>query len=112
MVVPGANQYWIQCFDLSCSFLTSHKQFIDNWDMMEYFLSLDPTSKMELENVSLNRILVDRQQLGLMPTSSIILHMQSDFEKEVEKKQMEMDSYLTLKKPQQMNFSDNNYDEK
>lgn len=37
---------------------------------------------------------------------------QSDFEREVEKKQMEMDSYLTLKKPQQVNFSDNNYDEK
>jgi hypothetical protein len=37
---------------------------------------------------------------------------QSDFEREVEKKQMEMDSYLTLKKPQQVNFSDNNYNEK
>jgi hypothetical protein len=37
---------------------------------------------------------------------------QSDFEREVEKKQMEMDSYLTLKKPQQVNFSDNHYDEK
>lgn len=37
---------------------------------------------------------------------------QSDFEREVEKKQMEMDSYLTLKKPHQVNFSDNNYDEK
>jgi hypothetical protein len=37
---------------------------------------------------------------------------QSDFEKEVEKKQMEMESYLTLKKPQQVNFSDNNDEQK
>ena len=37
---------------------------------------------------------------------------QSDFEREVEKKQMEMESYLTLKKPQHVNFSDNNDDQK
>jgi hypothetical protein len=37
---------------------------------------------------------------------------QIEFEREVEKKQMEMESYLTLKKPQQVNFSDNNYEEK
>lgn len=37
---------------------------------------------------------------------------QSDFARELEKKQAEMESYLTLKKPDQMNFSDNIYEEK
>lgn len=37
---------------------------------------------------------------------------QNDFEREFEKKQIEMDSYLTVKKPQQMNFALNNYEEK
>lgn len=82
MVIPGSKQYWMQCFDISCSFLTSHQQFVNNWDMMEYFLSLDPKDPDKLENVSLNRILVDRGQLGLIPFSSLSLHMQSDAEKD------------------------------
>lgn len=81
MVVPGMSQYWIQMYDISCSFLTSHFNFIKHWDIMEYFLSLNPTGK-DLENVSLNRILVDRNELGLMPFSSISLHMQSETEKD------------------------------
>jgi len=84
MIVPGKNQYWIQCYDISCSFLTGHQQFVNNWDMIEYFLTLDPTGGEtgDLENISLNRILVDRQQLGLTPFNSLNLHMQSEFEKD------------------------------
>lgn len=82
MIVPGKNQYWIQCYDISCSFLTGHQQFVNNWDMIEYFLTLDPKDSDKLENVSLNRILVDRGQLGLMPFSSLSLHMQSELEKD------------------------------
>jgi SAM-dependent methyltransferase len=82
MVIPGINQYWMQCFDISCSFMTGHQQLVQNWDMLEYFLTLDPTDEDKLENVSLNRILVDRGQLGLMPFNSLTLHMQGESEKD------------------------------
>lgn len=81
MVVPGKSQYWIQCYDISCSFLTSHSQLVKHWDLLQYFLSLDPQSG-KLESISLNKILVQRGQLGLMPFKSITLHMQSDFERD------------------------------
>jgi hypothetical protein len=56
--------------------------------------------------------ITDEEVSSLYKIEDIHASRQSDFEREVEKKQMEMDSYLTLKKPQQVNFSDNNYDEK
>lgn len=81
MVVPGSKQYWIQNYNLSCSFMTSRSQFSKNWDLLEYFCSLNPKEKV-LENVSLNKILVDRNQLGLIPFTSVCLHMQSETEKD------------------------------
>ena len=81
MVIPGSKQYWLQNYNLSCSFMTSYTQFNMNWDLLEYFCSLDPKGK-NLENVSLNKILVDRNQLGLIPFTSICLHMQSETEKD------------------------------
>jgi hypothetical protein len=86
MVYPGKKQYWIQNYDISCTFMTHKKQLEKNWHWIEYFMSIDQTKGLNgtgnLENISLNRILVDEKVLGLMPFESVGLHMQSEREKE------------------------------
>jgi hypothetical protein len=77
----GEKRYWIQIYDISCSFLTSKKNFINNKDLLDYFLTLDPKGP-ELESVSLNKILVERGILGVSPIESIALHMQGEYEKD------------------------------
>ena len=77
----GEKRYWIQIYDISCSFLTSHKNFLENKDLLDYFLTLDPKNP-DLEAVSLNRILVQRGVLGVCPFESIALHMQGEYEKD------------------------------
>lgn len=86
MVYPGKKQYWIQNYDISCTFMTHKKQLEKNWHWIEYFMSIDQTRGLNgtgnLENISLNRILVDEKVLGLMPFESVGLHMQGKKEKE------------------------------
>jgi len=84
MVHPGLHQYWIQCFDISCTFMTSKEQLIRNWKRVEYFMSLDQENGIDgnLENISINRIIVDDGVLGMMPFESVALHMQGQREKE------------------------------
>jgi hypothetical protein len=36
-VIVGKRGYWIQYYDMSCSFLTSHEQFIQHWDLYLMF---------------------------------------------------------------------------
>ncbi len=80
----GVKQYWIQCFDISCTFMTSKSQLIKNWKRVEYFMSLDQIHGIngDLENISLNKIIVDDGVLGLMPLESVGLHMQGERERE------------------------------
>lgn len=79
----GLKQYWIQCYDIACTFMTSKQVFNSHWDLYEKFLVMDPNGEDgNLENVTINRILVDRKVLGYMPVESIALHMQSEFEKD------------------------------
>lgn len=80
MVIPGSRQYWIQCYDITCTFLTSRIEFNKHWDFYDQFLDLDPRSE-NLENITLNRIVVNRT-LGVMPFESVALHMQSEQEKD------------------------------
>lgn len=83
IVTPSIKQYWIQCYDIACTFMTSRLQFNRHWDIYEKFLSMNPNGEEgDLENVTLNRILVDRQVLGYMPFESVALHMQHEYEKD------------------------------
>jgi glycosyltransferase involved in cell wall biosynthesis len=80
-IFMGSNRYWIQIYDISCSFLTSHKNFVAHKDFLYKFLEMNPRDP-DLEKVSLNRILVERGVLGICPFESIALHMQGDYEKD------------------------------
>lgn len=84
-IIVGRNGYWIQYYDMSCSFLTSHQQFSQHWDLYHRFFSLIDKldkEKNDLENVSLNYMLTQRGVLGLVPINSLAHHLQSDLEKD------------------------------
>lgn len=80
-VIVGSHRYWIQCYDTACTFMTSIEQFDQHWDLYETFLNFSPTYK-NLEAESLNHILVKRGVLGVMPVTSVALHMQGELEKD------------------------------
>jgi len=80
-IFMGEKRYWIQIYDVSCSFLTSHQNFINNSDILEKFLNLDPQNP-ELEKISLNKIMVERGCLAVCPFESIALHMQGEYERD------------------------------
>jgi glycosyltransferase involved in cell wall biosynthesis len=86
LIYPGKKQYWMQNYDISCTFMTHREQLRKNWHWIEYFMSIDQVNglhnKGDLENISLNKILVDEKVLGLMPFESVGLHMQGNREKE------------------------------
>lgn len=85
-VIVGSNDYWIQYYDMSCSFLTSHVQFNKHWDLYENFfelidnynINLEQTGKSMLENKSLNLMLTKRGVLGLVPIRSLAHHLQTE----------------------------------
>ena len=84
-IIAGKHRYWIQYYDMSCSFLTSHEQFEKHWELYNMFLYL--TDKIDdehrdLENKSINYILVQRGVLGLHPIDTVGFHMQSENEKD------------------------------
>ena len=84
-VIVGKNRYWIQYYDMSCSFMTSHHNFSQHWDLYNsffYFIDNKGKHKNDLENRSLNYMLTKRSILGLVPVSSVAFHMQSDLEKD------------------------------
>lgn len=84
-VIVGKYRYWIQYYDMSCSFLTSHAVFKDHWDLYNsffYFIDNKHKHNNDLENKSLNYMLTQRGILGLVPVSSVAFHMQSDLEKD------------------------------
>lgn len=83
-IVPGRSRYWLQCYDIPCTFMTSKNQFSKHWDLYEKFLDMNPSGENgNLENVTINKIFVDRGVLGLQPFESIALHMQSEHEKDL-----------------------------
>lgn len=78
-VITGKHRYWIQYYDMSCSFMTSQNQFKKHWDLYEKFLSINPKHGVDgkLEAISLNYMLTKRGVLGITPISSLAFHMQS-----------------------------------
>lgn len=81
-VIVGKNGYWIQYYDMSCSFLTSHDQFSQHWDLYNTFFNLVDQKKEGLESYSLNHILTQRGILGLIPINSLAFHLQTELEKD------------------------------
>ena len=67
---------------MSCSFLTSHQQFNQHWDLYDKFLELIDKGDDKLENKSLNYILTQRGVLGIVPVNTLSFHLQSDTEKD------------------------------
>jgi glycosyltransferase involved in cell wall biosynthesis len=74
-LIPGSHRYWIQLYDIPCTFFTSHEEFNKHWDLYENFLNMNPLSP-NLEAVTLNYMFTKRGVLGLQPVESLALHMQ------------------------------------
>jgi hypothetical protein len=81
-VIVGKNGYWIQYYDMSCSFLTSYQQFNKHWDLYDKFFNLIGSGSDGLENKSLNYMLTQRGVLGIVPVNTLSFHLQSDLEKD------------------------------
>jgi hypothetical protein len=81
VIIPGVSRYWIQTYDIPCTFLTSKLQFSKHWDMYEKFVALGANNP-RIEVDSINRILVERGVLGVIPVESIALHVQTELEKD------------------------------
>lgn len=78
----GDHSYYIQIYDLSCSFLWTRSEFVKHWDLYEKFFELTRIRSHELESASLNKMLVNRGILAVSPIISLSLHMQSEIEKD------------------------------
>lgn len=85
VIVPGIKRYWIQTYDVACTFLTSSSQFKKHIDLYEKFYDLLPQGdeNQNLESLSLNKMFVERGVLGLLPINSVAFHLQSEFEMDV-----------------------------
>ena len=84
-VIVGKNRYWIQYYDMSCSFMTSHEQFSKHWDLYHMFFELLDKKDPNLERYSLNYMLTQRGVLGLIPVNSIAYQMQTELEQDPHK---------------------------
>lgn len=83
VVVRGRNDFWIQNYDISCSFMTTQQQFAQHWDLYEmffYLINLPSRHKHGLESMSLNYILTQRGVLGIMPMRTLSHHVQGSRE--------------------------------
>lgn len=83
-VILTHHRYWIQYYDMSCSFMTHHSIFSKYWDLYHLFfqyvkLSLENKVK-GLENKSLNYMLTQRGEFGLVPIETLGFHLQSELE--------------------------------
>lgn len=79
-IIPGSKRYWIQAYDIPCSFMTSKRQFSQHWDLYEKFLNLSPVF-LRLEADTINHIM-KRGVLCLAPINSVGFHMQTELAKD------------------------------
>ena len=80
-IVLGESRYWIQMYDTPCTFFTSKEQFVNNWDLIEKFLSFDPRDpKIEVDSV--NKMFVERGVLGIGPINTLTHHVQTELDKD------------------------------
>ena len=87
LIEMGKAGYWVQVYDTSCSFLTSHAQFIKHTDLYQTFYQLVKAkiirnSLIDLENKSLNYIFTQRGVLGVTPINGLTFHMQTESERD------------------------------
>lgn len=85
-IFVGEKQYWLQNYDIACTFLTTKQIFMQHYDLMEEFLDIlvNPDKKNQgLEKDSLNKMFSERNVLGVIPFKSVALHMQSELEKDL-----------------------------
>jgi len=80
-VVVGKDRYWIQYYDMSCSFMTIHKEFSKHWDLYHEFFNLLEQGSKELESKSLNYMLTKRAY-GFIPVNNLAFHMQTELEED------------------------------
>ena len=85
-VILTHHRYWIQYYDMSCSFMTHHSVFSKHWDLYHLFfqyikLSIEKKVK-DLENKSLNYMLSQRGELGFVPIETLGFHLQSELEED------------------------------
>lgn len=81
ILVPGCSQYWIQSYELGCTFLTGKTEFSRHWDMYNKFLTSSENDPM-LEVDSLNKILVRPTTMGLIPAVTVASHMQKESDRD------------------------------
>jgi len=81
IVVPGCRQYWIQSYQLGCTFLTHKTDFSQHWDLYNKFFSMSPTD-VRLELDTFIKIIRDRGRLGLQPMSTVAMHMQRESDRD------------------------------
>jgi hypothetical protein len=81
LVVSGLKRYWIQLYEIPCTFLTSKEEFSKHWDLYEKFLNGDPHDS-KLERDSIFKIVNDRKVWCVQPIESIALHMQAEIDKD------------------------------
>lgn len=81
VIIPGSMQYWIQSYELGCTFLTGKKEFSRHWDLYEKFFSSDPKNT-RLEVDTMNRITMRTGSLALVPAVSVGLHMQDETDRD------------------------------
>jgi hypothetical protein len=83
-IFPGSSRYWLQTYDVSCSFMCSHDIFMQIKDLRTIFLSFPSTGDKDgnLENRSLNYMFTQRGILGILAFNSLALHIQGELEKD------------------------------
>ncbi|MFY8211726.1 MAG: hypothetical protein ACOVLB_03575 [Candidatus Nanopelagicus sp.] len=81
VLVAGSSRYWIQLYEIPCTFMTSKHEFSKHWDLYENFFNGD-LHDPQLEVNSFNQIITKREVLGIEPITSIALHMQAEFDKD------------------------------
>lgn len=84
-IIIGPRDYWIQIYDIACTFITTHAQFSRHWDLYNIFIELckmyqDGREFYGLENQSLNHIMTRRAVLAVMPMRTLSHHVQSQRE--------------------------------
>lgn len=81
VIVPGTDQYWLQGYEMGCTFLTGAKAFNKHWDIYEKFFATD-LHDPHLEVDTFNRLFVDRGEINLVPTSTVAFHLQHESDRD------------------------------
>lgn len=81
VLIYGNKRHWINVYEIPCTYFTTHKLFVDNWDLNQDFLLQDPHDS-SCESKTLFKIVRDRGNPCFVPINSTALHMQFDLDKD------------------------------